>query len=87
MKTFSWPVGACYEREVVLAYLAASKPLVSAIRHLRNVKGTGAEMRPAIVSGILLRIRGLASVSKRRCKAIDMKMTLCTPGEENSFFN
>ena len=59
----------------------------SAIRHLRNEKETGAEMRPAIVSGILLGDTRFASVSKRACKAIDMKMTFCTLCKENSFFS
>ena len=59
----------------------------SAIRHLRNEKGTGAEMRRAIVSGILWGIRSLAFVPKRECKAIDMKMTFGASCEENSFLH
>ena len=59
----------------------------SAIRHLRNEKGTGAETRPAIVSGILLGIRGSASISKRGCKAIDMKMTFCTRHAKKTYFS
>ena len=89
MKTFCWPVGACYERETVLAlyYLLRQNHSNSAIRHLRKEKETGAEMRPAIVSGILLGDTRFASVSKRGCKAIDMKMTFCTLCKENSFFS
>ena len=41
----------------------------SAIRHLRNEKGTGAEMRPAIVSGILLGDTRLSLCFKTRVQS------------------
>ena len=71
MKTFCWPVGACYERETVLAlyYLLRQNHSTSAIRHLRKEKETGAEMRPAIVSGILLGDTRLSLCFKTRVQS------------------
>ena len=59
----------------------------SAICHLRNEKGTGAEMRPAIVSGILLGDTRLSLCFKTRVQSYwyenDFLYVSC---KENSFF-
>jgi len=49
-------VGVCVNRKERSA-LEIFAPIVIFIRHPGNEKGTGAEMRPAIVSGIITRAR------------------------------